>query len=126
MPAPARPRSPLTRAPAAWRLVVLLALAPGAAACWTRAAPAGERTTLAVENQSTFDMTMYVYRGAARSRLGVARSLSTSVLDIPSSVVGTGAVLRFVGDPLAGQRSPVSEEFNVQPGTTVRLRIPPQ
>jgi len=109
-------------------VVALLLAVLVTAGCWSRAgsqATAQPRTTLSVENQSTYDMTMYVYRGAARVRLGIARSNTTTVLDIPPDVVGFGAQLRFVGDPLAGRTQPVSEEFNVSPGSAVRLRIPP-
>ena len=112
------------------RHVLLLALMLLGAACSTLGrteggAAARPRTVLVVENQSTYDMTMYVRRGAGRVRLGIARSLATTALRIPESVVG-GTLLRFEGDPFAGRGNPLSEEISVSPGDTVHMRIPPR
>jgi hypothetical protein len=114
------------RAPLPVLALFLAMLAVGG--CWSRSVPLAEeeRTTVSVENQSPYDVTIHVYRGAARSRLGIARSNSTTVLQIPRDVVGFGAQLRFVGDPLAGRTPSVSEDFNVTPGMDVKLRIPPR
>jgi hypothetical protein len=106
-------------------LAMLLVAVLTLGGCWSRRAPQGEeRATLSVENRRPYDMTMYVYRGAARARLGIARSNATTVLVIPRDVVGFGTKLRFVGDAVASRGQSVVEEFNVSPGTSVRLRIP--
>jgi hypothetical protein len=111
-------------------LLLLLALTLAGAGCSTLPRTDGEaaarpRTALVVENQSTFDMTMYVRRGAGRVRLGIARSLATTVLRIPDGVLG-GSLLRFEGDPFAGRGNPLSEEISVSPGDSVYMRIPPR
>jgi hypothetical protein len=51
--------------------------------------------------------------------------LSTTRLTIPSSVVLGARTLRFIADPIGGNRSPVSEEINVEEGDEIGLRIPP-
>ena len=110
-------------------LLLLVAIVV-AAACASRtgagASVARPRTTLVVENQSTYDMTMYVRRGAGRTRPGIARSLATTALRIPESIVGMGTPLRFEGDPFAGRGNPLSEEISVSPGDSVHLQIPPR
>lgn len=111
------------------RLQLLLLCAVATAGCAARAgtqADAQPRATLRVDNQSTNEMTMYVRRGAARVRLGVARALGVTVLRIPTDVVGFGALLRFEGDPLAGRGNPLSEEISVAPGDSVQIVIPPR
>ena len=115
------------RAPSALHLLALAMLVALASGCWTRASTddMGPPAAIRVQNQSSYRMTMYAYRGAARARLGAVNPFSTAVLGIPRAVVGTGATLRFVGDPLAGNRQPISEEISVSPGDTIGMLIPP-
>lgn len=114
------------------RTAVLAALAVS----WACARPSKEgdddgyvpraETMLRVENQDFLDMNVYVVRSGQRIRLGSAPGLSTRVLSIPASLVGGGAELRFLVDPVGSNRTPISQEIFVQPGDVVDLIIPPQ
>jgi hypothetical protein len=97
------------------------------AACATARAPANPQaeTTVRVENQSTLDMNIYVLRGAERIRLGTVTAVSTGVLKIPNNLIFGATPLRFLADPIGGNRTPVSDEIVVSPGDQVTLRIPP-
>lgn len=95
-------------------------------ACFHNSAPAltQPQTTLRVENQSFTDMTIYMLRGSERVRLGTAGGLSTVILTIPSHVLHGPTALRFLANPLAGSRQPVTEEIAVSAGDEVTLLIP--
>ncbi|MGQ0650458.1 MAG: hypothetical protein ACT4P7_23200 [Gemmatimonadaceae bacterium] len=82
------------------------------------------RTTLAVENQSTLDMNIYLLANAQRVRLGTVHGLSTTRLTIPPSYVFGPTPLRFLADPIGSNRTPVSESITVSPGDEVRIIIP--
>lgn len=82
-------------------------------------------TNLRVENQAYLDMTIYVFRGSERLRLGIANGNSTTVLHIPASLLFGATVLQFQAVPIASSRAPLSEEITVNPGDEVRLTIPP-
>ena len=81
---------------------------------------------LQVENQGFADMVIYAVNGGQRVRLGLATGNSTKSFTLPSYLVRGGGPLRFLADPVGGNRTPVSEEMTVQPGDVVRLTIPPQ
>ena len=82
-------------------------------------------TTLRVENQGFLDMTIFLLAGSQRVRLGIATGNSTPVLRIPSQHVFGATSLRFLADPIGGNRTPVSESITVTPGDEVVLTIPP-
>jgi hypothetical protein len=81
---------------------------------------------LQVQNQSFADMVIYAVNGAQRIRLGMATGNSTKSFALPSYLIRTGGPLRFLADPIGGNRTPISEEMVVQPGEVVTLTIPPQ
>lgn len=85
-----------------------------------------ERTTLRVQNQGFTDMTIYLLRGGERVRLGSAGGLTTVVLTIPANVLHGPTSLRFLADPLAGPRQPVTEELTVSAGDEIAMIIRPQ
>ena len=85
-----------------------------------------EPTYLNVDNQSRYDMTIYVIRSSGqRIRLGRATSNMQTRLLIPPDLMFGLTSLRFLADPLAGNVSPVSDEIVVTPGDEITLRIPP-
>ena len=84
-----------------------------------------EQTFLMVDNQSVLDHTIYVIRGSQRLRVGQATGLSRTRLRLPNGVMSGITTLRFIADPIGGNRTPVSEEITVQEGDEVGLRIPP-
>ena len=93
-------------------------------AAQTTPAPAEQRTVLKVDNQAFLDMTIYVLNGAQRIRLGIAGGKTVTSLTIPAYLIHGVAPLRFLADPIGGNRVPVSDEIAVQPGDEVTLTIP--
>ena len=83
-------------------------------------------TTLIVDNQSTFEMTIYVVRSAERVRLGTARAIAETRLRIPQGMVFGATPLRFQADPIGSRQAPISSEIVVHEGDQVKLRIPPR
>lgn len=112
----------------------LLLVATGAVAgtvvgCHTppreRVAP-GTAATLQVQNQGFADMTIYVVRdNVQRVRLGLSTGNTTQLFRIPADLIAGAGTLRFIADPVGGNRAPVSDEITVRPGDTVTLIIPP-
>ena len=84
-----------------------------------------ERTVVQVDNQGFLDMTVYASRSGQRSRLGIAPGNSKSSLEVPRMFIGGLTAVRFIADPLGGNRASVSQEITVVPGDTVVLTIPP-
>ena len=83
-------------------------------------------TRLRVQNQAFLDMTIYVYRGPQRLRLGTVNGNTTSRFTIPASLIFGATPLRFQADPIGSNRASISEEVTVSPGDEVTLLIPPQ
>jgi hypothetical protein len=98
----------------------------GAAACGKRGMSGPQRptTTLIVDNQSSFEMTIYVVRSAERVRLGTARAIAETRLRLPAGMVFGATPLRFQADPIGSRQAPISSEIVVHEGDQVRLRIP--
>ena len=82
------------------------------------------RTSIRIENQGFSDMTIYAIRSGQRVRLGNAPGNSTTTFTIPSNLIFGATPLRFLADPIGGNRSPVSEEITLLEGEEVVLRIP--
>lgn len=85
-------------------------------------------TTVRVQNQGFLDVAVYVIRGSGsgvRSRIGTVSGNSTAVLVIPKTMVQPGTPLRFIANPIGGNRAPISQEILVSPGDEVGLLIPP-
>jgi hypothetical protein len=78
-----------------------------------------------VENQSFFEMTIYIVRGGNRVRLGNVGGNATEIFEIPRTFVNPGLPIRFLADPIGSRVTPTSQELPVWPGDRVRLRIPP-
>jgi hypothetical protein len=111
------------------RLTVIALLLLGITACsgFKRgsASPENAATILQVDNQGFLDMTVYALRNSQRVRLGSATGNTKTNLTIPSDLVFGLTSLRFIADPLGGNRASVSQEIMVAPGDTVVLTIPP-
>ena len=82
-------------------------------------------TTLRVENRSFADMTVYVLRSSQRIRLGNAIGHTDTKFVVPAQLIFGATPLRFIADPIAGNRASVSEEITVSPGDSITLLIPP-
>lgn len=111
------------------RWAVILLMVAGAAACARRgpdtAVDPDAPTTVVVDNQAFPDMTIYVYEGARRVRLGIANGLSKTRFTIPKYLVRNLTLLQFQGDPIGGSATPFSDKIQVSPGDEIELRIPP-
>ena len=104
---------------------VLLGAAAYACSSATRGDPAiREQTTVTVDNQSFYDMTVYASRGQ-RIRLGTARGKAKTEFTIPRSLVSGTTMLHFIADPIGSSRASVSEEISVSEGDSIGLTIPP-
>jgi hypothetical protein len=109
---------------------LMLALALTSLGCPARrplrnADDAPKQTTIDVQNQGFNDMTVYVIVGGARTRLGIAPGNKTTTLTIPAYLVSATTYLRFVADPIGGNRTPVTEEIDVSPGDQLVMIINP-
>jgi len=106
-----------------------LLIAAGLLACAGRTSESDTDPTspamLQVENRGFADMVVYAISGSQRTRLGLATGNSTKAFPIPNTLLRGAATLRFLADPIGGNRTPISEEMAVQPGDIVTLTIPP-
>jgi hypothetical protein len=82
-------------------------------------------TTVRVENRGFADMTVYVLRSSQRIRLGNATAHADTKFVVPAQLIFGATPLRFIADPIAGNRASVSEEITVSPGDAITLTIPP-
>lgn len=111
-----------------WAAILLVAIA--AAAC-ARRGPVADvdpeaPTTVLVDNQAFPDMTIFVYEGARRVRLGIAGGHSQTRFTIPKYLVRSLTTLQFQADPIGGSVTPFSDRIQVSPGDELVLRIPPR
>jgi hypothetical protein len=83
------------------------------------------RTTIEVQNEDFNDVTVYVLSNGARTRLGFAPGNKTTVLTIPEYLIQGVPLMRFVADPIGGNRAPVTEEVDVNPGDQLVMIILP-
>jgi hypothetical protein len=111
------------------RSIVIALVLLGITACSgfsrSSASPQGGVTVLQVDNQGFLDMTVYALRNSQRVRLGSATGNNKTNLTIPSDLVFGLTPLRFIADPIGGNRASVSQEITVAPGDTVVMTIPP-
>ena len=82
-------------------------------------------TIVQVDNRGFLDMAVYVVRSSERLRMGTATGNSKTNLRVPPGIVSGLTPLRFIADPIGGNRASVSEEITVAPGDTVVLMSPP-
>jgi hypothetical protein len=109
---------------------LILALAISSIGCRTgnasrKSGDGPVRTTIDVQNQDFNDMRVYVIANGARTRLGIAYGNKTTVLTIPDYLLTGTTFLRFVCDPIGGNRTPVTEEVDVTPGDELVMIIIP-
>jgi hypothetical protein len=126
--------TPMTRAatnlPRMLGARLILALALISLGCSTgRARRTGieepKRTTIEVQNQGFNDMTVYAIINGSRTRLGTAPGNKSTVLTVPEYLINGTTFMRFVADPIGGNRTPVTEEIDVSPGDELVMIINP-
>ena len=111
----------------------LVALALLSAACHHAAKPDAAEppvpaTTVKVENQSFFDVDVFVVQHGMSMRLGRAASLKTEVFTIPANFVVNSTELLFEIRPIGAAGAAANTRTQttpVQPGDQVILMIPP-
>jgi hypothetical protein len=112
-----------------WRWLLGAGLAVSLSACAHHVAPASNGpqpdTYVYVDNQGFTDMDIYVISDGQRIRLGTAVGVRKSKFKLPAFLVGGMQQVRFLARPIAGNRSPVSEQITIEPGEDVTLTIPP-
>ncbi len=75
-----------------------------------------------IVNRSTYGLDIYVLRGSARFRIGEARPVNTTNIEVPSDLVQpSGTTILAVTSP-GGQRV-ASPNLNVRPGNTIIFEI---
>jgi hypothetical protein len=82
----------------------------------------GPRAT--IRNYNWLDVTIYVVRGGARSRLGIVNGQDSRTFLLPKALMPTGTV-RLMVDPIAASGRYVSDEITVSPGQVVELTVMP-
>jgi hypothetical protein len=108
-----------------WTASLLTAAIAGACAPGATLPRGTDRSaSVEVENQAFLDVNVYVVRSSQRIRLGTVTGHSTRVFAVPSNLVGTGAMVRFLADFIGSDRTPISEEMVIWPGDRVELTIP--
>jgi hypothetical protein len=80
---------------------------------------------LEVDNRGFLDMDVFAARSVERVRLGTAGGTGKTFFNIPTFLVSGVTSLRFIADPIGGNRASVSQSITVSPGDTVVLMIPP-
>ncbi len=81
-------------------------------------------TTVTVDNRASLSMDIFIIRGGQRIRLGTADALATTKLTIPRGIVTESTDVRFLADPIGGNRTPISETITIHEGDEVVLTLP--
>ncbi len=119
------PRLPLRLAAPVLLAACALAACASAPQSGRNSTPAQAAAVIQVENHNFLDMAIYVYpRSGARRRLGLAPGNATTSFTIPASLLFGSTALRFLGDPVGGNATPISQEIGVAPGDTITMVIP--
>jgi hypothetical protein len=112
----------------AWVALALLVAGCHHAAKPGAAEPPVPATTVKVENQSFFDVDVFVIQHGMSIRLGRAASLKTEVFTIPANFVTNSTELQFNLRPIGAAGAAATQRTqttSVQPGDQVVLMIPP-
>lgn len=84
----------------------------------------GEGATVEVQNRRFLDVTVYVFRGGHRLRLGVVTGTRSAVFTLPGSFVREGGPFRFVADPIGSDRLALDAVISLFPGDAVLVVVP--
>jgi len=78
-----------------------------------------------IDNQSAFDMDIYLRRETGVARLGFAPGMQVTRFTLTPPLIAGSTTLRFQARPVHGGGPRVSEPFPVHPGDTLTWVIPP-
>jgi hypothetical protein len=84
----------------------------------------GPTTLVRVMNQNWMDVTVFVVRGATRTRIGFVNALSEATFPLSAAAAPDGS-LRLLLDPLGSAGTYMTEAIAVRPGQQVELTITP-
>ncbi len=107
-------------------LVAIFGIFAACASMGGRGSQADDRaaTTVTVDNRAPLSMDIFIIRGGQRIRLGTADALTTTKLTIPRGIIVGSTDVRFLADPIGGNRAPVSQTITVNEGDEVVLTLP--
>ncbi len=112
-----------------WHTVIALAAVGVIAACAhqpvdrSRLATPGGETTVRVMNDRFLNATIYLLRGAHRTRLGTVSGYSQETFVVPSHVMSGLTELRFLVDPIGEREMEMSDVILTEPGEMIELMI---
>jgi hypothetical protein len=81
--------------------------------------------TAIINNQSAFDMDIYLRRETGAARLGFAPGLQVARFALTPPLIAGSTTIRLEARPVRGGDPRVSELFPVHPGDTLTWVIPP-
>ena len=110
-------------------LLLALLLPACAAQPEPTAQPAPERVpaggaTVSIENQTAFDMDIYVQRRGSAIRLGFAPAKQTTRFTLAPGLLAGAGIIQFSARPSRGGESTASDPFTVAPGDELTWKIP--
>jgi hypothetical protein len=81
--------------------------------------------TAIINNQSAFDMDIYLHRETGAARLGFAPSLQATRFALTPPLIAGSTMIRLEARPVRGGDPRVSERFPIHRGDTLTWVIPP-
>jgi hypothetical protein len=108
-------------------LAVVTGVAGCSAAMPSGAGPAEVRTAIIVQNESHFDVDVYMWDGSDRAtRLGLVATGDTADFDVPATVMASAGPYSLEARPtVSGEYPTNSEQFALRPGYRITWAIPP-
>lgn len=81
--------------------------------------------TASIDNQSAFEMDIYLRRETGSARLGFAPGMQVTRFALTPPLIAGSTTLRFEARPVHGGNIKVSELFSVHSGDTLTWVLPP-
>ncbi len=112
-----------------WHTVTVLAAVSIMAACAhqpvdrSRFATSRGETTVRVKNDRFLNATIYLLRGAHRTRLGTVSGYSSETFIVPSHMMSGLTELRFLVDPIGERETETTDVILTEPGEMIELMI---
>jgi hypothetical protein len=78
---------------------------------------------LEVTNHNWLDIVISVIHDGQRTRVGTANGTSSSSFALPARLLSQGREIRFVGHPIGGSDSVITEPVVVQPGQYIEWTL---
>ncbi len=75
--------------------------------------------TVYITNDNWLDMAIFILRSGSRYRLGQVSSLTSSVFELPETIIGAARDLQVVADPIGSNRGWSSPLITIVPGHNI-------